>query len=170
VDGAGAGRFQAAHETAGGALQSDMRPTDTYLGVVIQRYKDNGVLPFYLRPILRKVFHFYFVDKMPSDRIAREVKRSLRWVDYFIGSIETMIYLEERNPLALLSTRTQNALNHEGLWTREEVLAAVLSGKLKFSCRVRNYGKKAHEEVCQWLGIKLPKKKKRCCPHCGKEI
>jgi hypothetical protein len=52
-----------------------------------------------------------------------------------------------------LSCRTVQALENLVLTNREEVLAAVVSGKLTAESGPRNYGKKRHAEVLAWLGL-----------------
>jgi DNA-directed RNA polymerase alpha subunit len=59
-----------------------------------------------------------------------------------------------------LSVRTQNVLKVEGLHTKEQIVDAIKTGKLTpkkrgyFLGDIPNYGKKSHQEVCDWLNIK----------------
>ena len=60
-----------------------------------------------------------------------------------------------------LGVRTQNVLLNAGLNTVNEVKEAISSGKLRphqggaREMRALNYGKKSHEELVEFLGMKL---------------
>lgn len=66
-----------------------------------------------------------------------------------------------------LSVRVVNCLYNAGLESREAVLEAYKSGRLRPKSP-RNYGWKSHQEVARWLGMPEPTKRKpKICPHCG---
>ena len=52
-----------------------------------------------------------------------------------------------------LTCRTVQGLENLVLQNREEVLAAVVSGRLTPTRRPRNFGKKMHMEILSWLGL-----------------
>lgn len=73
------------------------------------------------------------------------------------------------NPLTGLSARAANCLYNAGLTNRELVLQAFNEGKLTPPNRIRNYGRKVHQEVCAWLGLPDPYAHQPC-PHCGQKM
>ena len=76
-------------------------------------------------------------------------------------------YKSKRDSDQYLPPRALNGLNNLGIATKREALKAFQSGEL---LKLRNFGRKSYEEVAKWLGIELPAKKRKLCPHCGKEI
>ncbi len=79
---------------------------------------------------------------------------------------------ERGNPYYGLSVRATNCLTNCNLANREEILSAVQRGLLHPTKKdgygpLRNYGKKTHDEVCQWLGVPVLEKPRKRCPHCG---
>lgn len=76
--------------------------------------------------------------------------------------------------IAGLSCRAWVCLDNNGIRTKSEAKAKILSGFLHpdRSIKIRNYGWKTHKEVCKWAGLPEPFPEKRpvICPHCGKDI
>lgn len=77
-------------------------------------------------------------------------------------SAERMERLQpERRWLEGLSQRTISVLARAKLYTREDVEKAVREGRLSWSNKmrdpgyIRDYGKKTHAEVLQWLGMSV---------------
>jgi hypothetical protein len=79
-----------------------------------------------------------------------------------------------------LTDRELNILFYNNIRSREEALKAFQDGRLKplkhgrWSTEgVRGLGKKTFSRLAQWAGYQIPPgpvKKKKLCPHCGKEL
>lgn len=71
----------------------------------------------------------------------------------------------ERKTMDTLSSKSINALNNYGIKNKKQALKAYQDGDLHPS-RMRNYGWKSHQEVCEWLGVEVilenPEKKEFC--------
>ena len=59
--------------------------------------------------------------------------------------------LESSGPFTGLWVRTARALSGGGYKTREQVRAAIAANGLRPYLSIRDYGKKAHAEVTNWL-------------------
>ena len=75
-----------------------------------------------------------------------------------------------------LSTRCKLCIHNMDLKSRDDVLQAYKSGRLKPEGKKhpRNYGWKSHREIAKWLGLPEPVKPKQAvlikCPHCGADL
>jgi hypothetical protein len=74
-------------------------------------------------------------------------------------------------PANQLSVRAKKALGELGITTKEQAREAIKLGKFKTTGNqwntTRNYGKKAHKELCDWAEFSLTDHK-HYCPHCGR--
>lgn len=74
---------------------------------------------------------------------------------------------DDNKPDGNVSVSASNILYNNNLFTKDQVIAAILNGELSPG-RTRGYGEKRHAEVCRW--VSLPEKKTKHCPHCGKPL
>lgn len=64
-----------------------------------------------------------------------------------------------------LSSRVKNVCSQKGIYTREQLMQEIITGRLHPSTKQRNYGIKSHIEVIKWLGLTV-----KTCPHCNRFI
>ena len=86
-----------------------------------------------------------------------------------------MIIPPPPDPYEGLTVRAINVLENLNIADKESARKAILEGKLgpQNSLHIRNYGIKAHREVCVWAGLPEPiTLAKTClvCPHCGGNV
>jgi hypothetical protein len=71
---------------------------------------------------------------------------------------EVMIWVNDPKRITLdtLSMLSRNALANYGIKTKKQAMKAYNDAELHPS-RMRNYGWKSHQEVCEWLGVPMVK-------------